>query len=195
MIMKKAKVNMTMTDALKAKAIKLHSTSIPSPTGRVSKTEKLEDGTPKPITPTLYFDKPVEVEGKLVPSQKSTLYTPNKEEAAELKANVDGCESVMLDGAGKYDPDNKLHFRFLKSALDPDGSDMAEIKTIKGKLKAMNELAKIKAELKAITSTYILGLPKDDKSMIADKLAELTAVALSILRNTAVDEADEPLFG
>ena len=191
--MKKAKVSMTMTSELKAKAVKLWSMSIPSPTGRTSDKELDKDGNPKPITPTLYFDKPVEVEGKLVPSKKSTLYTPNKEEAAELKANVDGCESVMLDGAGKYDPDNKLHFRFLKSALD--GSDMAEIKTIKGKLKAMNELAKIKAELKAITSTYILGLPKDDKSMIADKLAELTAVALSILRNTAVDEADEPLFG
>ena len=192
--MKKAKVSMTMTDALKAKAIKLHSTSIPSPTGRVSKTEKLEDGTPKPITPTLYFDMPVEVEGKLVPSKKSTLYTPNKEEAAELKANVDGCESVMLDGAGKYDPDNKLHFRFLKSAFDPDGSDMAEIKTIKGKLKAMNELAKIRDDLKAITSQYIMGLTTYNKSMIADKLAEMTAVTLSILRNDVIDEEDEPMF-
>ena len=192
MIMKKAKVSMTMTDALKAKAIKLHSTSIDSPTGRVSKNETLADGTPKPITPTLYFDKPVEVDGKLVPSKKSTLYTPNAAEAAELKATCDGCESVMLDGAGKYDPENKLHFRFLKTALT--SNDMAEIKDIKGKLKAMNELAKIREDLKAITSQYIMGLPKDNKSMIADKLAEMTAVTLSILRNDAIDEEDEPLF-
>ena len=180
---------MELSKTLKAKAIELHSTTIPSPTGRVSKTEKLEDGTPKPITPTLYFDKPATVKDdngkdKLVPSQKSTLYTPNAIEAAELKANVDIVETVKLNGK---------QFRFLKSTLTE--SEKKEIVTIKGMLRANDLILKIKAAVKVATSAYIMSLDKDSRDMVANAMANVVSPALEILRNgKADDEKPQPLF-
>ena len=70
-----------LSKALLAKAIELSSTTIDSPTGRTNNKGEA-------IRPTLYFNKPTIVNGKSVPSKKSTMYTPNAIEAAELKANV-----------------------------------------------------------------------------------------------------------
>jgi hypothetical protein len=177
---------LNLSDTLTAKAVVLHSVTIDSPTERTN--DKGEA-----IRPTIYFDKPVKEGGKLVPGKKSKLYTPNEQEAKALKATCDGCESICLDGAGKYDHENDMHFRFLKSTLTDD--DWAEIKSIKGMLSANKATVKVKKALKACLSQYIMGLPLADRNKVANALADLTQPVMDTLRNTADDdEADTPLF-
>ena len=167
---------MELSKTLKAKAIELHSTTIDSPTGRTNNKGEA-------IRPTLYFDKPVEVEGKLVPSKKSTLYTPNAIEAAELNANVDIVETVKLNG---------VQSRFLKSTLS--SSEIAEIRKVKGMLKANDTILKLKAAVKAATSAYIMGLDYDNRAMVADAMANMVAPALDTLRGDRVNDELKPLF-
>ena len=175
-----------LSKSLVSKAITLHSTTIDSPTERTN-----NDGVA--IRPTVYFDKPVTKDGKLVPGKKSTLYTPDAGEAAELKCNQDSCESVMLDGSGKYNPENELHYRFLKSALTP--ADVKEIKSVKGLLSCNKSVVKVKTALKACVSQYILGLPNEQRSIFAEALASITLPVIDRLRNEASDDTeDSPLF-
>lgn len=177
---------LNLSKSLTDKSVSLLSTTIPSPTGR-----KNDDG--EVMNCTIYFDKPVTKDGKQVPGKKSTLYTAHEGEATKLKATQDSCESVMLDGAGKYQPTNDLHYRFLKDSLTP--SDMKEIKSLKGLLKANGQVIKVKSVLKGFTSAYIMGLPKEQRAIIADALATLTMPVVDALKNVASnDEEDEPLF-
>ena len=172
-----------LSKALLAKAIELDSITIDSPTDRVN-----DDGVA--IRPTLYFNlgvsevNPKTGKARMVPSKKSTLYTPNKDEAAALKANVDIVETVKL--AGKS-------YRFLKSTLTED--ERKELKHIKGMLKANDTIIKIKKAVKAATSAYIMGLDKDNRLLVANAIAAQVSPALEILRNgPAKDEDLEPLF-
>jgi hypothetical protein len=175
-----------ITSGLLAKAVTLYSTTIDSPNDRTNK-----DGAA--IRPTIYFDKPVTKDGKHVPGKKSKLYTPDADEAASLKATQDGVESLMLDGAGKYSPDNDNHHRFLKSTLSP--ADVAEIKTIKGKLSCNKQVLKVKATMKACVSAYIMGLPQDQRNQFADALAQIAMPTIDALKNAVDDsEEDTPLF-
>lgn len=175
-----------LSSALLKKAITLFSTTIDSPTNRTN--DKGEA-----IRPTIYFDKPVKQDGKNVPGKKSTLYTPDKDEAKALKATCDSCECVCLDGSGKYDPDNELHYRFLKSTLVD--SDIKEIKAVKGLLTSNKGHIKLKAVAKQLTSAYIMGLPIEQRSILATAVREQMNYVCDLLENTATDDdADEPLF-
>ena len=165
-----------LSKALLAKAIELDSTTIDSPTGRTNNKGEA-------IRPTLYFDKPTIVNGKNVPSKKSTMYTPNAIEAAKLNANVDIVETVKVNG---------VQFRFLKSTLD--SSEISEIRKVKGMLKANDTILKLKAAVKAATSAYIMGLDYDSRVMVADAMANMVAPALDTLRGNSVDDELEPLF-
>ena len=165
-----------LSKALLAKAIELSSTTIDSPTGRTNNKGEA-------IRPTLYFDKPAIVDGKKVPSKKSTMYTPNAIEAAKLNANVDIVETVKVNG---------VITRFLKSTLD--SSEISEIRKVKGMLKANDTILKLKAAVKAATSAYIMGLDYDSRVMVADAMANMVAPALDTLRGNSVDDELEPLF-
>ena len=165
-----------LSKALLAKAIELSSTTIDSPTGRTNNKGEA-------IRPTLYFNKPTIVNGKTVPSKKSTMYTPNAIEAAKLNANVDIVETVKVNG---------VITRFLKSTLD--SSEISEIRKVKGMLKANDTILKLKAAVKAATSAYIMGLDYDSRVMVADAMANMVAPALDTLRGNSVDDELEPLF-
>ena len=73
-------MSIQLSKALIDKSVVLNSMTIDSPTDRKSKR------TGDPLRPTVYFDNPVTDKdtGKLVAGKKSTLFTPNAEEAEAL---------------------------------------------------------------------------------------------------------------
>ena len=159
-------MSLTLSATLLTKAVVLNSMTIDSPTERVNK-----DGVP--IRPTIYFDKPATKDGKLVPSKKSTIYTPNADEAAKLGATVDIVETIKIDG---------VQSRFLKSTLDT--VLLQEVKSVKGMLKANVTIKAIRKAVKAATSAYIMSLPMESRNMIADSIAQLVSPAPETLNNT-----------
>jgi hypothetical protein len=177
---------LNITKGLQAKAVTLFSMTIDSPTERVN-----SDGDA--IRPTIYFDNPIDKDGKKVAGKKSTIYTPDRDEAAKLGATQDGCECLCLDGAGKYSPDADNHFRFLKSTLTD--ADLKEIKAIKGMLSANATIKLFKKACKKLTGQYIGTLPKESKVLIANAIAGIVSPTLDILQNGATDaDEDEALF-
>ena len=174
----------TLSKELIGKSIELSSYSIVSPTGRVSTSAKTKGN---PLNCTVYFTGESGKDGQHL--KGATLYVSNEQDAAALKAEHDGVETVNINSDTSY--------RWLKSSLLP--ADVKAINTLKGVLKVNRILSggigSLQQVLKGAAGMYIKGPPQEYRKAFTDKMAGLMIDTCDdIMRVKAEDDAPESFF-